>query len=41
MTLPRFFDLLGGAHRVEITEYLIWDGPDHLSETEEWEQDRL
>jgi RimJ/RimL family protein N-acetyltransferase len=30
------FDLVGGTDRVEITEYLIWDGPDHLSETREF-----
>ena len=30
------FDLVGGADRLEITEYLIWDGPDHLSETREF-----
>jgi RimJ/RimL family protein N-acetyltransferase len=33
---PTLFDLVGGADRVEITEHLIWDGPDHLSETVEF-----
>ena len=33
---PTLFDLVGRADRVEITEYLIWDGPDHLSETREF-----
>jgi hypothetical protein len=33
---PTLFDLVGGADRVEITEHLIWDGPDHLSETREF-----
>lgn len=33
---PVLFDLVGGKDRVEVTEFLIWDGPDRLSETREF-----
>lgn len=33
---PILFGLVGGEHRREVTVTLLWDGPDHISDIEEW-----
>ena len=33
---PILFGLIGSEHRREVTATLLWDGPDHISDIEEW-----